>query len=189
MAAPAAGGFPWLTVAGKRLHEWVIVDLDATIITAASKKGGAAATWKKTFGFHPLAAWCANTGECLAMLLRPGSAGSNTVTDHVTVLRDALVQIPLDSNGGIDVRGATHKKAESACKSLAPEGGRAAPPPGSQNADIKKYVSCMRESGRSKFPDPDKGGFRGVDTSTPEFKAAHKAYEKFSPAGAPPPGS
>ncbi|MET7391252.1 hypothetical protein ACFYPT_40365 [Streptomyces sp. NPDC005529] len=49
------GGFPWLTVAGKRLHNWVIVDMDATIITAASKKEQAPATWKKTFGFHPLA--------------------------------------------------------------------------------------------------------------------------------------
>nr|ADK54822.1 hypothetical protein [uncultured soil bacterium] len=97
--------------------------------------------------------------------------------------------ILLDSNGGIDVQGATYKKAEAACKSLAPEGGRAAPPPGGKNTDIKKYVGCMRESGQPKFPDPDKGGFRGVDTSTPEFKAAHKACEKFSPAGAPPPGS
>ncbi|MFG3002286.1 IS1380 family transposase [Streptomyces sp. NPDC048340] len=106
------GGFPWLTVAGKRLHNWVVVDMDATIITAASKKEGAAATWKKTFGFHPLAAWCANTGECLAMLLRPGNAGSNTVSDHKTVLADALVQIPGASTAKLLVRvdgaGATH---------------------------------------------------------------------------------
>ncbi|WP_245991498.1 transposase, partial [Streptomyces spongiicola] len=50
------GGFPWLTIAGKHLHRWVVIDMDATIITAASKKQGAAATWKKSFGFHPLAA-------------------------------------------------------------------------------------------------------------------------------------
>jgi hypothetical protein len=53
------GGFPWLVVAGKRLAGWIVVDLDATIITSASKKAGAAVTFKKTFGFHPLAAWCA----------------------------------------------------------------------------------------------------------------------------------
>ncbi|MER5918159.1 transposase [Streptomyces sp. NPDC001982] len=35
------GGFPWLTVAGKRLTGWIVIDLDATIITAASKKTGA----------------------------------------------------------------------------------------------------------------------------------------------------
>ncbi|MFB6959235.1 hypothetical protein ACFCYB_19945 [Streptomyces sp. NPDC056309] len=69
------GGFPWLTFAGKHLHRWIVIDMDATIITAASKNEGASATWKKTFGFHPLAAWCANTGECPAMWLRTGGAG------------------------------------------------------------------------------------------------------------------
>lgn len=68
--------------------------------------------WKKTYGFHPLAAWCANTGECLAMLLQPGNAGSNTVTDHTAVLADALAQIPGSSTAKILVRldgaGATH---------------------------------------------------------------------------------
>lgn len=50
------GGFPWLTVAGKRLTGWIVIDIDATIILAASKEQGAKATFKKTFGFHPLAA-------------------------------------------------------------------------------------------------------------------------------------
>jgi hypothetical protein len=36
----------------------------------------------------------ANTGEILAVLLRNGNAGSNTVTDHVTVLRQAIAQVP-----------------------------------------------------------------------------------------------
>ncbi|MEU5547626.1 transposase [Streptomyces sioyaensis] len=85
-----AGAFPRLAVAGKRLTGWTVIDIDTTIITAASKKTGAAATFKKTFGFHPMAAWCANTTESLAMLLRPG----NTVADHIAVLTDALTQIP-----------------------------------------------------------------------------------------------
>jgi hypothetical protein len=106
------GGFPWLTVAGKRLTGWIVIDLDATVITSASKKAGAAVTFKKTFGFHPLAAWCANTTESLAMLLRPGNAGANTVADHITVLTDALAQIPGSSTAKILVRvdgaGATH---------------------------------------------------------------------------------
>jgi Transposase DDE domain group 1 len=105
-------GFPWLTVAGKRLSGWIVVDLDATVITSASKKAGAAVTFKKTFGFHPLAAWCANTTESLAMQLRPGNAGANTVTDHIAVLTDALAQIPGSSTAKILVRvdgaGATH---------------------------------------------------------------------------------
>ncbi|MDW8809405.1 transposase [Streptomyces scabiei] len=109
------GGFPWLTVAGKRLTGWIVIDLDATIITSASKKTGTAGTFTKAFGFHPLAAWCANTTESLAMLLRPGNAGANTVADHVRVLTDTLAQIPGSSAAKILVRvdgaGATPRAA------------------------------------------------------------------------------
>ncbi|MGP3937919.1 transposase [Nonomuraea sp. KM88] len=81
-------------MAGKVLTGWIVIDLDATLITAHSDKQGASATFKKGYGFHPLAAWCANTHESLAMLLRTGSAGSNTVADHVRVLTEAIRQIP-----------------------------------------------------------------------------------------------
>ena len=91
-ARPA--GFPWLAIAGKVLAGWLVIDLDATLITAHSDKEGAAPTWKKGFGFHPLGAWAANTRECLAMLLRPGNAGSNTFTDHKEVLAAAIRQLP-----------------------------------------------------------------------------------------------
>ncbi|WP_409474668.1 IS1380 family transposase [Streptomyces sp. HC307] len=106
------GGFPWLTVAGRHLKGWIVVDMDATIITTVSKKERAAATFKGTFGFHPLAAWCANTGEVLAMELRPGNAGANTVVDHLRVLAAALAQIPHSSAAKLLIRvdgaGATH---------------------------------------------------------------------------------
>jgi hypothetical protein len=46
------GGFPWLVVAGKRLTGWIVIDLDATLITSHSVKDGAAVTFKKTFGFQ-----------------------------------------------------------------------------------------------------------------------------------------
>ena len=60
----------------------VVVDLDATIVAAHSEKENAAPTWKKSFGFHPLAAFADHGagagGEALAIMLRPGNAGSNT---------------------------------------------------------------------------------------------------------------
>jgi hypothetical protein len=106
------GGFPYLTVAGRYLKGWIVLDLDATVITSASKKEGAAATFKGTFGFHPLAGWCANTGESLAMELRAGNAGANTVEDHLRVLAACLEQIPGSSQAKLLVRvdgaGATH---------------------------------------------------------------------------------
>jgi hypothetical protein len=77
-----------------------------------SDKEGAAPTFKKGFGFHPLGAWLANTIESLAMLLRPGNAGSNTVADHLTVLGEALAQVPAGWRSRLLVRvdgaGATH---------------------------------------------------------------------------------
>jgi Transposase DDE domain group 1 len=68
--------------------------MDATLVTASSDKEGAAPAWKKGYGFQPLGAWAASTRECLAMLLRPGNAGSNTFTDHEEVLAAALRQVP-----------------------------------------------------------------------------------------------
>ena len=47
-----------------------------------------------TFGYHPMLAFCDNTGEFLASALRRGNAGSNTALDHVMVLDAALAQIP-----------------------------------------------------------------------------------------------
>src|SRR5208337_1582757 len=91
-ARPA--GFPWLTIAGKLLAGWLVIDLDGTLITAHSDKEGAAPTFKMGYGFHPLGAWLANTAESLAMLLRPGNAGSNTFADHAAVLTAAIRQIP-----------------------------------------------------------------------------------------------
>ena len=73
-----------------------VIDLDATLVGAHSEKEGAAPTYKKGFGFHPLMAYLDATGEALAGLLRPGNAGSGTAADHVTVLDDALFQLPVD---------------------------------------------------------------------------------------------
>jgi hypothetical protein len=109
-------GFPWLAIAGKTLAGWLVIDMDGTLVTAHSDKEGAAPTWKKGYGFHPLGAWCANTRECLAMLLRPGNAGSNTFTDHKEVLAAAIRQVPARFRGKIIVRvdgaGASHELVE-----------------------------------------------------------------------------
>ena len=76
----------------------VTVDIDATVVTACSEKDQATPTWKKTFGFHPLAAFADHgregPGEPLAIMLRPGNAGSNTAADHIEITRLALAQLP-----------------------------------------------------------------------------------------------
>ena len=84
---------PGSRAAGKTISE-VVIDLDATLVTAHSEKDDAKGNFKGGFGHHPLGAWLDNTNEALAMLLRPGNAGSNTASDHLTVLEHALAQIP-----------------------------------------------------------------------------------------------
>jgi hypothetical protein len=113
LIAATPAGFPWLVIAGKTLAGWLVIDMDATLVTASSDKEGAAPTWKKGYGFHPLGAWLANTRECLAMLLRPGNAGSNTFTGHRKVLAAAIRQVPARFRRKILVRvdgaGASHE--------------------------------------------------------------------------------
>ena len=91
----------------------LILDIDATLVTAHSEKQGAAGTYKGGFGFHPLLCFEATTGEALSGILRPGNAGSNTASDHIAVLDRALAQLPAGAAGrGTLVRcdsgGATH---------------------------------------------------------------------------------
>jgi hypothetical protein len=103
-AAPGADGGP------------VIIDLDATIVIAHSEKEQAAPTWKKTFGHHPMTAWADHgadgNGEPLAIVLRPGNAGSNTAADHIEAARLAVAQLPRHLRRKVLVRadsgGGTH---------------------------------------------------------------------------------
>ena len=92
-AAWAAGAAPTTEA------DWLHIDIDATlVIDHSDNKTGAAPTWKKTFGLHPLLAFLDRPeiagGEALAGLLRCGNAGSNTACDHIIVLTQALAALP-----------------------------------------------------------------------------------------------
>lgn len=71
-----------------------VLRVDATIIESATMKPGVAGHFKGGIGNHPLTVWCSNIGDPLAIMQRPGNAGSSTGADHVAVLRHALDQIP-----------------------------------------------------------------------------------------------
>jgi hypothetical protein len=106
-------GVPASKVAGTDLDDLIVLDTDATIVISHSEKENAAATFKRTFGFHPLGVWCDNTSEFLAAKLRAGNAGSNTAADHIEVLTDAIAQIPGTHRKKLLIRsdgaGASHK--------------------------------------------------------------------------------
>lgn len=93
---------------GVRAGGQVIVDLDATLVTAYSDKEQAAGTFKKGYGFHPMCAFVdhgeAGTGEVLAINLRRGNAGANKATDLIACLDEALAQLPATERGQVLVR-------------------------------------------------------------------------------------
>ena len=68
--------------------------IDATIVRTRADKQDAAATYKRTYGHHPLLAMAGDCDEVLAGMLRPGNAGANTAADHVAVLGDAIAALP-----------------------------------------------------------------------------------------------
>jgi Transposase DDE domain group 1 len=117
------GQLPAAQVAGKDLtrpatapeepaRPVLVIRLDATLIEAASPKARAAGHYKGGFGFHPMTAWCTNVGDALAVMLRPGNAGSFTAADHIAVLKAAFAQIPAEWRTDvlvtIDGAGASH---------------------------------------------------------------------------------
>jgi hypothetical protein len=98
--------------AGGRPEE-LILDIDASLLTAHSEKEGAAGDYKGGFGFHPLLCYLAETGEPLAAVLRPGNAAAHTAADHFEVLQLALEQLPEADLGReilarADIGGRTH---------------------------------------------------------------------------------
>jgi hypothetical protein len=98
--------------------ERVTIDVDATLLTSHSDKEGAAGNFKGGYGFHPLLAYCDETGEALAGLLRPANAGSNTAADQIDVVEQALAQVPAEHIEQIEIvvradsAGATHDLLE-----------------------------------------------------------------------------
>jgi hypothetical protein len=87
----------------------VVVDLDATLVSAHSEKEQAAPTFKRGFGFHPMLAFVDHaehsTGEPLVAMLRPGNANANDAADQIAVLDAALAQLPAHVRGRVLVRG------------------------------------------------------------------------------------
>jgi hypothetical protein len=113
----------WAWSLGAR-PETVTLDFDAQLLECHTEKEGGAPHRKGGFGFHPLHCFLDETGEHLAGLLRPGNAGSNTAADHITVLEQALAQLPAevaDRAGDepvpllarADAAGATHAFAQA----------------------------------------------------------------------------
>jgi len=100
LPASLVAGSPLLGRDGRPV---LVIDEDATLVIAHSEKEQSAATFKHTWGFHPVLAFCDNTNEALTGMLRPGNAGSNTAADHIAVIDAALAQVPAEHRHGYPV--------------------------------------------------------------------------------------
>ena len=102
---------PLAGTAGKRAGGQVILDIDATLVTAHSEKENAEPTHKRGFGFAPMCSFVDHgqhgTGETLTIDLRPGKASPWNSSDHITILDTALLQLPEDERSQVLVRADT----------------------------------------------------------------------------------
>jgi Transposase DDE domain group 1 len=73
----------------------VVLDVDSSLHEIHSEnKELAAPHFKGGFGFQPIYCFADTTGETLAVQLRPGNAGANSIADHVAVLDAAIGALP-----------------------------------------------------------------------------------------------
>jgi len=89
----------------------------------------------------------------------------------------------------LGVSGSRLQSAQTACKHLAPNGGR--PPNQAQlqqmRAQALQFSQCVRAHGVPNFPDPDSTGRipdpagDGIDQGAPKFQAANQACGKYRP--------
>jgi hypothetical protein len=129
------GAIPGVAVADKKIEGVICIRLDATLTPACSEKEEAEPSYKG-FGHHPLLAYCDNTAEPLAGMLRPARAGANTTADHLQVLDEAITAVPARrrrrlmvtcDGAGADLTGANLKGARG-IPAASPRTRRTSPP-------------------------------------------------------------
>jgi hypothetical protein len=92
---------------------------------------------------------------------------------------------------GLDPQSTTFQRADSACKSLLPNGGVAKPLTPAQQQAFLDWAQCIRQHGVPDLPDPDfsGGGVRiaihGGPGSQAAMQAAQQACKSKLPAGFP----
>jgi hypothetical protein len=175
---------PLAGILGSRDGGQVIIDIDATLVTAHSDKEHAEPTHKRGFGFAPMCAFVdhgpTGTGETLALDLRPGKASPWNKSDHITVLEQALEQVPESERGQVLVRAdtggcskaflhhitdagleysigfAAHETVKTAIETIPKQAWRAAldgdgqPRDGAQVADITAWMPPTSRTGSSQ---------------------------------------
>jgi hypothetical protein len=103
----------WARAPAGRLPEALTIDVDSTLVNVHSEKERAASTYKRGFGMHPIGAWCDDTNEPLAAIMRPGNAGANSAVDHIDVIDQAVDALPARYRRG-------HRVGDERCEAVHP---------------------------------------------------------------------
>jgi hypothetical protein len=90
----------WAAAPAGRVADALTIDVDCTLVDVHSDKQDAAPTYKRGYGMHPIGAWCDDTGEPLAAMLRPGNAGANNAEDHIDLIGLAVDALPAAYRAG-----------------------------------------------------------------------------------------
>ena len=132
----------------------IYLDIDASLTEIHSEgKEQAAPDYKGGYGYHPMFCFADATGEALSSLLRPGNAGSNTVADHVTVLDQAIAQLPEEIAAGhhigddpsLDYRYFGFYSSEDGTPSELDLLMRS-------HAHVENHIGRLKDSGLTRFP-------------------------------------
>jgi hypothetical protein len=95
--------------------------------------------------------------------------------------------LTLDRSSGINPDSAQFKAAQQACRAYAPGGGTNGTVPAKVRQQALAFSACMRKHGVPNFPDPQftGGGVKvqatGINTQSPQFKAAEQACRANAP--------
>jgi hypothetical protein len=104
---------------------------------------------------------------------------------------DGRLQLEARKGSDLDPESEGFKKAQEACKQYEPAGLQQQGQNGAQQAQMLKWVQCMRENGVPDMPDPQADGRMlmtsgpgGVSPDSQAFKDAQQKCRDQLPAGA-----
>jgi hypothetical protein len=161
---------------------WMLAPIAAAALLAAGCGGGSAGDGRAASAASGGSDQAAKYSQCMR------KNGVPEFPDPV----DGQIQLRATPGGGLDPDSPEFKRAQQACRDLAPSGAQGgAGPPAEVQKQVLDYAKCIRQHGVPNFPDPDFSGGAvqlrlprgGIDPNSKQFKAAQQACQDKAPQG------
>ena len=140
LIAATPAGFPWLSVAGKLLAGWLVVDLDATLITA-HRPGRGRSHVQEGLRLPSIGGVAGQYNRKPGDAAAAGQRRSTTFADHLAVLTAAIRQIPSRMRSRLLVR-VDEAGASRCCRCRPGAGPRCSPAAGSSPRLMSRRSGC-----------------------------------------------